>query len=159
MVEVIGPSVKRTTLGWPRLVIIHCPPGTFLASRAPDVPWRPRLPVGPPSLLYKQPDLASEATCCSAFNEETSLIHILLTTRKHHKRKPKMAMVEQMVENIRTSENLSPNELERLRSMLPEGWAANNRQKNASGMTQLEVILDAIDYIKTLQEKLKGGRK
>ena len=68
-------------------------------------------------------------------------------------------MVEQMVENIRTSENLSPNELERLRSMLPEGWAANNRQKNASGMTQLEVILDAIDYIKTLQEKLKGGRK
>ena len=70
-----------------------------------------------------------------------------------------MAMVEQMVENIRTSENLSPNELERLRSMLPEGWAANNRQKNASGMTQLEVILDAIDYIKTLQEKLKGGRK
>ena len=64
-----------------------------------------------------------------------------------------------MVENIRTSENLSPNELERLRSMLPEGWAANNRQKNASGMTQLEVILDAIDYIKTLQEKLKGGRK
>ena len=71
-----------------------------------------------------------------------------------------MAMVEQMVENIRTSENLSPNELERLRSMLPEGWAANNRQKQAaSGMTQLEVILDAIDYIKTLQEKLKGGRK
>ena len=70
-----------------------------------------------------------------------------------------MAMVEQMVENIRTSENLSPNELERLRSMLPEGWAANNRQKNASGMTQLEVILDAIDYIKTLQEKLNGGRK
>ena len=44
--------------------------------------------------------------------------------------------------------------------MLPEGWAANNRQKQAaSGMTQLEVILDAIDYIKTLQEKLKGGRK
>ena len=71
-----------------------------------------------------------------------------------------MAMVEQMVENIRTSENLSPNELERLRSMLPESWAANNRQKQAaSGMTQLEVILDAIDYIKTLQEKLKGGRK
>ena len=65
-----------------------------------------------------------------------------------------------MVENIRTSENLSPNELERLRSMLPEGWATNNqRQKNGSGMSQLEVILDAIDYIKTLQEKLKGGRK
>ena len=73
-----------------------------------------------------------------------------------------MAMVEQMVENIRTSENLSPNELERLRSMLPEGWATNNRQNKqaaASGMTQLEVILDAIDYIKTLQEKLNGGRK
>ena len=69
-------------------------------------------------------------------------------------------MVEQMVENIRTSENLSPNELERLRSMLPEGWAANNRQTGKQGgMTQLEVILDAIDYIKTLQEKLKGGRK
>ena len=66
-----------------------------------------------------------------------------------------------MVENIRTSENLSPNELERLRSMLPEGWATanNQRQKNGSGMSQLEVILDAIDYIKTLQEKLKGGRK
>ena len=71
-----------------------------------------------------------------------------------------MAMVEQMVENIRTSENLSPNELERLRSMLPEGWAANNRQTGKQGgMTQLEVILDAIDYIKTLQEKLNGGRK
>ena len=69
-------------------------------------------------------------------------------------------MVEQMVENIRTSENLSPNELERLRSMLPEGWAANNRQTGKQGgMTQLEVILDAIDYIKTLQEKLNGGRK
>ena len=83
----------------------------------------------------------------------------LLTTRKP-KRKSKMAMVEQMVENIRTSENLSPNELERLRSMLPEGWAANNRQTGKQGgMTQLEVILDAIDYIKTLQEKLNGGRK
>ena len=43
---------------------------------------------------------------------------------------------------------------------LPEGWAANNRQTGKQGgMTQLEVILDAIDYIKTLQEKLNGGRK
>ena len=71
-----------------------------------------------------------------------------------------MAMVEQMVENIRTSENLSPSELERLRSMLPEGWATKNkRQEKADGRAQLEVILDAIDYIKTLQEKLNQGRK
>ena len=66
-------------------------------------------------------------------------------------------MVEQMVENIKTSENLSPNELERLRSMLPEGWAAANNKTGKGGISQLEVILDAIDYIKTLQEKLNGG--
>ena len=69
-------------------------------------------------------------------------------------------MVEQMVENIRTSENLSPSELERLRSMLPEGWATKSkRHEKADGRAQLEVILDAIDYIKTLQEKLNQGRK
>ena len=67
-----------------------------------------------------------------------------------------MAMTQQSMnlcelDNMRLSgEALSPGEVERLRFLLPnqtQGW----NQKNLS---QLEVILEAIDYIKTLQGKL-----
>ena len=65
-----------------------------------------------------------------------------------------MAMVKQSMnlcelDNIRVSEALSPGEVEKLRFLLPQGW--NNPQTQLS---QLEVILEAIDYIKTLQGKL-----
>ena len=53
------------------------------------------------------------------------------------------------LDNIRVSEALSPGEVERLRFLLPQGW--NQKQTQLS---QLEVILEAIDYIKTLQGKL-----
>ena len=46
-------------------------------------------------------------------------------------------------------ENLSAVEVDRLRSLLPEGWVEHG------GLTQLEVILEAIEYIKTLQGKLQ----
>ena len=65
-----------------------------------------------------------------------------------------MAMIQQSMslcelDNIRVSEALSPGEVERLRFLLPQGW--NQKQTQLS---QLEVILEAIDYIKTLQGKL-----
>ena len=47
--------------------------------------------------------------------------------------------------------NISPAELDRLRSLLPENW----RQNTHSGNTQLEVIIEAIEYIKMLQSKLQ----
>ena len=53
------------------------------------------------------------------------------------------------LDNIRVSEALSPGEVEKLRFLLPQGWSQKQSQ-----LTQLEVILEAIDYIKTLQGKL-----
>ena len=70
-----------------------------------------------------------------------------------------MAMTQQSMnlcelDNIRLSgEALSPVEVERLRFLLPkqsQGWS----QKSGQPLSQLEVILEAIDYIKTLQGKL-----
>ena len=65
-----------------------------------------------------------------------------------------MAMVKQSMnlgelENIRRSEQLSPMDVEKLRFLLPQEWRQKTKQ-----LTQLEVILEAIDYIKTLQGKL-----
>ena len=65
-----------------------------------------------------------------------------------------MAMVKQSMnlgelENIRRSEQLSPMDVEKLRFLLPQEWRHKTKQ-----LTQLEVILEAIDYIKTLQGKL-----
>ena len=65
-----------------------------------------------------------------------------------------MAMVKQSMslcelDNIRLSEALSPGEVEKLRFLLPQGWSQKQSQ-----LTQLEVILEAIEYIKTLQGKL-----
>ena len=65
-----------------------------------------------------------------------------------------MAMTQQSMslcelDNIRVSEALSPGEVEKLRFLLPQGWSQKQSQ-----LTQLEVILEAIDYIKTLQGKL-----
>ena len=65
-----------------------------------------------------------------------------------------MAMVKQSMslcelDNIRVSEALSPGEVERLRFLLPQGWSQKQTQ-----LSQLEVILEAIDYIKSLQGKL-----
>ena len=64
-----------------------------------------------------------------------------------------MAMVKQSMslcelDNIRVSEALSPGEVERLRFLLPQGWRPHTQ------LSQLEVILEAIDYIKSLQGKL-----
>ena len=47
------------------------------------------------------------------------------------------------------SGNISQAELDKLRSLLPENW------KNGGGNSQIEVILEAIDYIKILQGKLQ----
>ena len=65
-----------------------------------------------------------------------------------------MAMTQQSMslcelDNIRVSEALSPGEVEKLRFLLPQGWSQKQSQ-----LTQLEVILEAIEYIKTLQGKL-----
>ena len=63
-----------------------------------------------------------------------------------------MALVEQVIQGLGEKgevENLSAVEVERLRSLLPEGWVEHG------GLTQLEVILEAIEYIKTLQGKLQ----
>ena len=63
-----------------------------------------------------------------------------------------MALVEQVILGLGEKgevENLSAVEVERLRSLLPEGWVEHG------GLTQLEVILEAIEYIKTLQGKLQ----
>ena len=62
-------------------------------------------------------------------------------------------MMEQtmsMIEAERLSpEKMSPVEVERLRSMLPADWS------KARSLSQLEVILEAIAYIRTLQGKLQ----
>ena len=50
------------------------PPGTFRTPEVPDVPWRPLLTLAPPSPLYKDHGLTSEATCYPAFDELTSLL-------------------------------------------------------------------------------------
>ena len=59
--------------------------------------------------------------------------------------------VEKLVEKLSPVEveKLSAVEVERLRSLLPEGWVEHG------GLTQLEVILETIEYIKTLQGKLQ----
>ena len=49
------------------------PPGTFRTPEVPDVPWRPLLTLSPPSPLYKDHGLTSEATCYPAFDELASL--------------------------------------------------------------------------------------
>ena len=47
------------------------------------------------------------------------------------------------------SGNISQAELDKLRSLLPENW------KNGGGNSQIEVILEAIEYIKILHGKLQ----
>ena len=63
-----------------------------------------------------------------------------------------MAMVGQVMklEGLEVySGNISQAELDKLRSLLPENW------KNGGGNSQIEVILEAIDYIKILHGKLQ----
>ena len=64
-----------------------------------------------------------------------------------------MAMVGQAMKleelDVKYSGNISQAELDKLRSLLPEHW------KNGGGSSQLEVILEAIEYIKILHGKLQ----
>ena len=47
--------------------------------------------------------------------------------------------------------NISPSDVERLRSLLPR-----NMQDTQGNLSQLEIILEAIHYIKMLQTRLKS---
>ena len=63
-----------------------------------------------------------------------------------------MAMVGQVMklEGLEVySGNISQAELDKLRSLLPQNW------KNGGGSSQIEVIMEAIEYIKILHGKLQ----
>ena len=47
--------------------------------------------------------------------------------------------------------NISPAELDMLRSLLPKDWMEG-------GVSQLDIILEAIEYIKSLQSRLQRGQ-
>lgn len=49
------------------------------------------------------------------------------------------------------STNISPSDVERLRSLLPD-----DMQRTQGNLSQLEIILEAIHYIKMLQKRLKS---
>ena len=50
--------------------------------------------------------------------------------------------------------NISPSDVERLRSLLPRDM--QDMQDTQGNLSQLEIILEAIHYIKMLQTRLKS---